>query len=312
MKKYFLKFVFLFIFFYLLLPVISFAATLSWSPASVSARPGGDFEISLFINGDKEKINAVSGVIIYNPADLVLKEIREADSVINFWLERPDVTKSGTVNFSGIIPGGFDAILSPYYAAARPGKILTLIFTSQKAGATAIKLESPEVFLNNPEGRLAELKAISPLEVKVNKTAESNSPVSSIPRDTDPPEIFTPQVGRDQNIFDGQWFVAFSTRDTGSGVARYQIQEHRNLLPDNKNVENWQEVTSPYLLTNQSLNKYISVRAIDRAGNKRVVTLSPPSGTGSYVNKTLWLIIILLCIASLFYYFYSVYSRRRS
>ena len=312
MKKYFLKFVFLFIFFYLLLPVISFAATLSWSPASVSARPGGDFEISLFINGDKEKINAVSGVIIYNPADLVLKEIREADSVINFWLERPDVTKSGTVNFSGIIPGGFDAILSPYYAAARPGKILTLIFTSQKAGATAIKLESPEVFLNNSESTLGELKKLVPLEVKVNKTVENNSPVSVIPRDTSPPEIFTPQVGRDQNIFDGQWFVAFSTRDTGSGVARYQIQEHWNISPDYKDTRDWQEVTSPYLLTNQSLNKYISVRAIDRAGNQRVATLSPPAGNRGYANENVWLILIVLCIASLFYYFYSVYSRHRS
>ena len=311
MKRYFLKLIFIFVFIWLL-PVISLAATLSWSPVSVSARPGENFEVSLFINGDKEKINAVSGVIIYNPEDLVLKEVREADSVINFWLEKPSLAKSGIVNFSGIIPGGFDAILSPYYAEGRAGKIFSLIFTSQKVGETELRLKSPEVFLNNPEGKLAELKAVSPLGVKISETVENNAPVSAVARDTDPPEIFTPQIGRDENLFSGQWFVAFSTRDTGSGVARYQIQEHWNISPDYKDTRNWQEVTSPYLLTNQSLNKYISVRAIDRAGNQRVATLSPPAGNRGYANKTVWLIIILLCIASLFYYFYSVYSRCRS
>ena len=312
MKKFFLKLIFIFIFFHLLLPVKSFAATLSWSPASVSAKPGENFEVSLLINGDKQKINALSGAIVYNPEILVLKEIREADSVINFWLEKPSLNKSGLVNFSGIIPGGFDAVLSPYYAEARPGRIFSLVFTSKQEGESKVALESPEVFLNNAEGKLAELKAISPLGVKISETVENNAPVSAVARDTDPPEIFTPQVGRDQNIFDGQWFVAFSARDTGSGVARYQIQEHWNISPDYKDTRNWQEVTSPYLLTNQALNKYISVRAIDRAGNQRVATLSPPAGNRGYANKTVWLIIILLCIASLFYYFYSVYSRRRS
>jgi len=38
------------------------------------------------------------------------------------------VLKNGEISFSGVIPGGFSGVLSPYYKGYKPGKVFSLIF----------------------------------------------------------------------------------------------------------------------------------------------------------------------------------------
>lgn len=278
------------------------AAGFSWSVNSVSSKPGELFEVGLMFTGGGEKVNALSGQVVYDQDILTLQEIREVDSIISFWLERPVVGGAGVASFSGIIPGGFDGVISPYRANTSPGRVLNLVFSAKKEGQTEIKLKLPEAFLNSPGGDQVKLDTANSVRVEISNNLDNNAPVLSLQRDLDPPENFIPQVGQDKNIFNNQYFLAFSTRDTGSGVKSYQVQEHSGARPDKGE---WMDTNSPHLLLNQKLDKYISVRVTDNVGNERIVTLSPQVGVSGYDYQNVWLIIILLCIVWLFYRFWS-------
>jgi len=59
---------------------------------------------------------------------------------------------------------------------------------------------------------------------------------------------------------DGKYFLVFSTQDKGSGVDHYEVREGR--------FGGFSEVSSPYILKYQSLDKKIFVKAIDKFGNE--------------------------------------------
>ena len=108
--------------------------------------------------------------------------------------------------------------------------------------------------------------------------------------DRDLPEEFAPQIAADPAIFEGKWFLVFSTQDKGSGVDHYEIQETRQAEMKNKK---WVIGESPYLLKDQGLKSYIYVKAIDKSGNERIVMLPPQKPLSWYENYKNWLIIIL-------------------
>ena len=89
-----------------LLAMPVFAAELFFEAKNQEFVQGEEFIVSVFLNTAEESINAVEAKI-YFPAELLkLKEIRDGNSIINFWIERPRA-KNGEILFSGIIPGGY-------------------------------------------------------------------------------------------------------------------------------------------------------------------------------------------------------------
>lgn len=287
-------------------PAFSLAAVFNFVPNQVNAPPGEPFEVSVFLDNQGQSINALDGGIDFSVEHLRLQEIKDADSIINFWLTRPAGDDSGHIRFAGIVPGGFTGVLSPYYSGGRPGKIFSLVFVGEKIGATQVNWRAPQALMNDGRGSPAAVSAGS-LVINIQSGVNNSAPVSRLgSNDVDPPESFTPEISRDPNLFNSQWFLVFATRDTGSGLAGYQVAEYSS--PSSAS-SSWQAATSPYLLKNQRLSSYISVRATDRSGNERVITLPPKVSLPGYADRTVWLIIIVLCIALFLYYFY--YSRRR-
>jgi len=65
-------------------------------------------------------------------------------------------------------------------------------------------------------------------------------------------------VSRDDSMFDGNYFLTFSTTDKTSGIAHYDVVEGLSLQED---------TTSPYALKDQTLKQSLVVRAFDKAGN---------------------------------------------
>jgi hypothetical protein len=100
--------------------------------------------------------------------------------------------------------------------------------------------------------------------------------------DATAPEIFIPEIGSDSNIFGGRDFLSFSTLDKTSGISHYEVKS--GLLGTSK------VVSSPYELRRPLVGKHVAVAAIDRAGNKRVVTIEY-SGL-----IPVWLFICLLVV----------------
>jgi hypothetical protein len=95
----------------------------------------------------------------------------------------------------------------------------------------------------------------------------------AIPADINPPELFVPELGQSNDILNGAWFVAFSTVDKGLGLDHFEVMEIVDPLLSI--FGSWKRAESPYVLQDQNLRSYILVKAIDRAGLSRTVTLRP-------------------------------------
>ncbi len=276
--------------FYILHPAFASAAKYMWQISPAEESLASDFEVTLYVDPEGETINTVSGQVVWPSEFLSALAVNAGDSIVNLWVEAP-IIKDNRLSFSGIMPGGFSGLLSPYYSGVRPGKILTLILRPLKKGQATLLGENGQVLLNDGSGTLARLSW--PL-LAVSLAGPSRS-VLAPSLDTEPPETFNIEMARDKNIFNNDWFVAFSTQDKKSGVSHYEIQERNKSFPQDGA---WRRVESPSRLENQNRTSYVFVRALDFAGNVRLETLAPAVPKAWYENISVWgiLMIVLLTL----------------
>ncbi len=236
------------------------------------------FKVDFLLNTEKETVNAVDGTLLF-PADLVeVKEIRDGNSIINLWVERPKLV-AGKIVFSGITPGG--------YRGDR-GQLFSVIFHTLKTGDGLFDFSQIHVLLNDGQG--TEVKTtITPMKISVS-TKSTSPPTSYDIVDADPPEAFTLSLGREKSIENNKWFVVFATQDKGVGIDHYEIQEAFRSQPDDGK---WLSATSPFILKDQGLGSYIFVKAIDKKGNQRVAILAPTSFFGRYKKYLIWSILLV-------------------
>ncbi|MFH1451003.1 MAG: cohesin domain-containing protein [bacterium] len=112
--------------------------------------------------------------------------------------------------------------------------------------------------------------------------------------DATPPEPFIPKIGKEKSVYEGKYFLSFSAEDKASGVDYYEVYESKKELFKKESSSGWKKVKSPYVLENQLLNGVIKVRAVDKAGNERIVEVVLPAKPFPY--KTAGIIIFLLLI----------------
>jgi len=106
------------------------------------------FQVDLVLDTENEEINAVEGKVIF-PEDLLeLKEIRDGNSIVNFWIERPKIKSDNQITFSGIIPGGY---------IGKKGLIFSAIFQSKNEGKGTIEIREAKTLLNDGKGTQASL-----------------------------------------------------------------------------------------------------------------------------------------------------------
>lgn len=244
---------------------------------------GQIFDVQMLIKAP-EDINAVQGRVSVSSDTLAIKEIRDGNSVINFWVERPHETAGG-IAFAGIVPGGYQA---------KQGLLFTVRFQATKEGPATLQLLDAVVLKNDGLGTQAPL-AVQPFSFSV-VAAKGLVPALPATADKEPPEAFQPVIAKDPNIFDEKWFVTFATQDKGSGIDYYQIEEGTSA---------WRKAESPYLLSDQSLSQRVFVKAIDRSGNERVEMIEPlHPAAPSYL---LWVLFGILGIVTALFYM----SKRR-
>jgi len=275
------------------------------------------FKVDLFLNTEGENINALEGKILFPADQLELKEINDGGSIVSFWLEKPKVLNNTKMNntlyntlndtkidgtrkdaninntrndaniqevvFSGIVPGGF---------SGERGLILSLVFKTKKEGQALIEISNSKVLLNDGLGTEAKLKTGNLL---INVNPNISVPEYIIPPDKEPPENFKPEIVSDPNIFNGRYALVFATEDKGSGVDKYFVYEDTRKKTQ-INANDWTIAESPYLLKDQKLRSYIYVKAVDRAGNERIVYLNPKYPLKWYEKWENWSIIMLILI----------------
>lgn len=260
------------------------AAALYFKEPSVSVNVGDSFETVLYFDADEGSINALEGTVIFPAGALELSEIRDGDSILTFWVEKPDldIARGGSFTFSGIIPGGF---------AQQGGRVLSLIFTARQQGGATMTLADARAYLNDSTGNQVDLSVGS----FHAETAVSTSEPIIVPAllDDEQPETFVPEIASDAHIFDGEHFLTFDTVDKSSGIDHYEILETKMKLPMLAIFSRWQETKSPYVLTDQSQSSYLFVKAVDREGNTRIERVEPAHPVAGYKDPNIYAMILL-------------------
>ena len=136
------------ILYFIFFSVPVFAAEISFDAKTREVSVGEQFEASIFLNTEGEYINAVEGKVIFPENLLELKEIRDGNSIVNFWIERPKIKSDNQITFSGIIPGGY---------IGKKGLIFSAIFQSKNEGKGTIEIREAKTLLNDGKGTQASL-----------------------------------------------------------------------------------------------------------------------------------------------------------
>ena len=219
------------------------------SPAAVSV--GDNITVKIRIDTEGDSINAVDLGVIY-PANLSVKNISKAGSVIQLWVKEP--SHNGNVIFlSGGLPGG---------VKSSNALVATVVFEARSIGSGALGL-SPQsaALLNDGAGTAASVTLVSPIiNIVARKANQAPNDKIDTKTDTTRPKSFPIVVATDPRVFHGKYFVSFFTSDSGSGLDRYEIREGRGP---------YKVAQSPYLLSDQELRTVIKVRAYDESGNYR-------------------------------------------
>ncbi len=253
-------------------------------------------KVNLLIEVGENDINALEAAINFPLDKLQLVDIIDSRSIINLWLDKPQV-QDGQIYFSGIIPGGFQGMLRPYYQEPEPGNILSLIFLAKADGEAILNLEQVRVLLNNGLGTAA---VVNQTDLIINISSEEAPETIFVERELDYeiPEKFFPEIQRDPNLFNNQWLVVFYAQDKNSGIAAYYVYESpKFIVPSQITTTAWQSATSPHLLQDQTLQSYVYIKAVDKAGNERVEVINPAVNPSPwYQNYQNLVIIIISCL----------------
>lgn len=251
-------------------------------------KPGleNQFKMGIFLETE-EPLNAIEGKINFPIGLLELQNVEDGNSIINFWLERPTAGKTGEITFSGITPGGYKG---------NQGLIFSMTFLVKQEGVGIFEVHDARVLRNDGKGTEAKLQTFSSKFVISRKTTDVQIPVVEI-KDVDLPESFVPEIARDPNILDDKWFLVFATQDKASGIDFYEVKESRQRLFSI--FKSWMPAESPYVLNDQELHSYIFIKAVDKGGNERVITLPPQKPLAWYENYENWIMIIVGVLAIL-------------
>lgn len=239
-----------------------------------------DYLLKVELDTQGEVINAVDGKILL-PKDVVeVKEIHDGNSNINFWLQNPIEKNKGEIEFSGITPGG---------VSGEKLLLFSVVIHQNNKNQGNIVFDSTKVLKNDGLG--TEIKAsVATIGLPINTTKSISDMKDSLVKDTIPPEIFEPEIIKSFDSFDNKNVIAFATQDKDSGMDHYEIREGF--------FNKYKTITSPFILEKQDLHSKIYIKAVDNAGNERVVEFYP-------IGKIKWylrygIIAIILAVIAFF------------
>lgn len=266
----------------LVLPMSSQAARLYFNPEEYDLGLENTLRVDVLVDTQDQNINAFEGEIYYSNDLLELLEIKENNSIIDFWIDQPAYdNKLLRVYFSGIVPGGFNG---------NSGQLFSLYFKTQAPGQAEMGIDRARVLLNDGLGTEASL-SLGQAGFEIHEHPEKPDVQVVEIKDATPPEEFWPIITQAPEIAGEKFVLVFSTKDKASGMDYYQVKEGLGF---------YKNATSPYILQNQKLNSDIYVKAVDKSGNERVVKLPAKYPKPWYEKNNIYVIILLLIVIILF------------
>ncbi len=265
---------FILLLFLLFFPLSSWAVILYLEPSSSGYYQGDTFLVEVRIDTQGECINAVKAELSFTNNVLEIKDFSQGNSLLSLWIKEPEFSnETGLVSFSGGIPGGYCGELTGDPGKSNLlGRIIFQVYKTpliNKSVSTRVEFsENSYVLLHDGLGTKASL-------ITEGALLSILSGIPEFPRqewqellkgDTIIPESFLIILEQNPVVFEGKYFITFSTTDKQTGIAHYEVQE---------GGKEWKRADSPYLLEDQGLSDTIRVKAIDKAGNEYVAEYVP-------------------------------------
>lgn len=264
------------------------AALLYFDPSSVEVNRGDSVTLGLRVDTDEnECINTIDATIHYDPSIRVV-DVSRGSSILNLWVENPVIDEENhTVRFAGGVPGG--------YCGRIPGDpsltnvVLELIFKSPgfnvgSGDAPSARIwvdENSQVLLHDGLGTNATLRLQDSNVVLLKNagTSVTDEWRKDILDDKELPSDFAITLTKHDSAFSDKYFITFNAIDKQSGIDHYEVMEEPitefNTFKWGRADAPWITTESPYVLEDQTLNSTIRVKAVDKAGNERIVVLVP-------------------------------------
>ena len=242
---------------------------------------GKEFNVDIYLDAEGDSINAIEGKLLFAPSILQVVAIKDGNSSVNFWINKPSLTEKNEVSFSGVTPGGI---------RGDDRHLFSIVFKPIKTGSSSVQIKDVVSLKNDGLGTRASTKAggLSIEVVPIVVDVDSNVAIT----DTREPETFLPVIGRDTEIYDGMSFIVFSTQDKESGIEYYEVKEGV--------FGRYVRTVSPYVLNNQDLDKKIYVKAVDMSGNTRVISIRPENYRNWYKRPEILGIIVIVILAAFY------------
>lgn len=273
-----------------LIPMFAHAATASFVLPSDVVHEGDEFAVEVFLDTEQNLLNAIEGSVQFSET-LEFKEVRYAGSVISLWLSAPSEREPGTIDFAGLVPGGFQ--VTPEKIGR--GNLFTLVFKAAERGTASVLLGTDaKAYLNDGEGTSVPLASTGGVFTVATKEGEAKA--SGLTADVTSPEEFVPRRESGEPYAMEGRILVFNATDKDSGVSRYEIaRSYIGFLPES--MLSWELVSSPYALDAADAWKYLYIRASDTAGNARIEVVSPEY---AYVGIGALIVIVALLFGLLY------------
>ena len=297
--KNYLVLVFLLIVGFVLIPTLVLAAELYLKSSEDNYYINEIFVVDIRIDVENnESINAVEAYLKFPNNILEIKDFSTGNSILTF-VEGPKINQEeGLISFGGIVPGGYSGRIT-----GDPGKsnlLGKMIFQAISIGSAQVLFQNnSEALLNDGKGTPAKLTTKGVIiEAELPKEVQLHEPPKDewqqgLKKDRIPPEDFSLEIVK----INDKYYLVFITKDKDSGIDHYDVLEKSQALGLlTPIIVKWIEADSPYLLKDQLLNSSIEVRAVDKAGNERIVKLPTTYSSPWYKHYYLWCIIILAAL----------------
>lgn len=321
-------------------PSVSQAAVLYFSPSGGEENVGDVFTVDAKIDleSGEDCINVIDSVIGFDQNYLEMVDFSVGDSLLSIWLklpklaDMPEVNRLARLTFSGGTPGGYCGKIPGDPGASNIiGKLIFKVKKYQPpiaadSNARVYFLDTAKVLLNDGLGSATKVtRKEANFFIADKETIPKQEWESLLTADKTPPEPFILEIQHNPELYDGRYYLIFSTTDKQTGLDHYSVQEIKQSPAGGQSFWSklsfalfngptappaWLPVASPYVLLDQSLKSDIRVKAVDKAGNERIAEYIPKAETRAGINGLKFLPLVLLLIVIVLAL--GLYSSRRA
>ena len=292
MNKKFLTFLIFFLLVVLVKPVPADALNI-YIDKPTSVNVGDSVVLKIFIDTEGKEINTLEGILKVSGTTNI-SSINTGGSIFNLWTEKPSISNTQEIYFTGGTEGGI---------YGKNLRLFNFTITPTVEGIISIKPKELFAYLNDGIGTKI-IGSNTGFEIKVEKKLDNiaieKTALYSEDLDKNSPSSFIIELGHDEFLFGGKYFITFNATDSGSGINKYEVKEGN--LP-------YVESQNTYVLKDQNLKSKIYVKAIDNAGNEKIEKLE--LGDSSLLFKVLLVILFIVVIWIVIIPLYKILKRKK-